>query len=70
MKRKRCAHGRLKHKIGRRVCKKARSSKRSGKRRARRSGRGRKVAGISLGLAGVMAIGAVGAYTYLKSTGA
>jgi hypothetical protein len=54
---KRCAHGKLKHPVGRRRCKKARSSKRGARRGKRRSYRG--AAGI--GLLGLAAIGA-GAY--------
>ncbi len=64
---KRCKYGKLKHKVGKRVCKKARASKRArrGAKRSRRSYK--KAAGLSLGLVGVMAIGAVGAFQYWKS---
>lgn len=69
---KRCRYGKLKHRVGHRVCKKARRTKarRSRTRRPRRSfirRHGPKAAGMSLGLLAVMGLGAVGAIKYWQS---
>jgi hypothetical protein len=66
-----CKYGRLKKRIGRRVCRRrpARGGRKSS-RRGRRSSRGVKIAGFSLGTLAVAGIGAIGAYKFWESRGA
>ncbi len=65
---KRCKYGKLKSPSKGRRCR--RKPARGGKRRGRRSSRGLKIAGVSVGSLAVMALGAVGAYKYWESQGA
>lgn len=65
-----CKYGKLKHPTKGRRCKKRRVTSRRTKRRSRRSSRGVKVLGMSLGTLAIAGIGAVGAYKFWESRGA
>lgn len=62
-----CKHGKLKSKVGRRVCKK-RPARRG--RRSRRSRSYRRAAGLGLGTLAATALVFGGTYAYWKATGA